>query len=123
MINVQGIEYKFYIEQLFVKQFEGFPNSVARVRWVCVMQRNGVKLVTGGQTDLDAPSGTGFIDIGALEAQQVVDWVIEKNGGESWLSGYLAAHDSALTEQEQFAGLEAWRIPLINPLKFDPLNV
>lgn len=123
MVNVNNIEYKFYIEKLYVRQHDGLPNSVSRVEWMCVMKRNGAKLFAGGRTDLDIPSPNGFIDISSLEAQQVIDWVIQKMGGDEFLVNYLSAHDAHLKEQEKDAGLEAWKIPLVNPLKFDPENV
>lgn len=123
MATMNGIEYKFYIENLFVKQYDGAPNSVARVGWACVMKRNGAKIIGCGQTDLDAPSTDLFIDIGSLEAQQVIDWVIAKQGGNGWVSAYLNLHDKALTDAESEIGLEAWKVPLVNPLKLDINNV
>lgn len=120
---MSGIEHKFYIEQLWVRQVDGCPNAVARVNWVCVMKRNGAKVFAGGVTDLESPLPDLFINIADLEAQQVIDWVVDKLGGDVWLTDFVAGHEQAMQKAEADLGIEAWHIPLINPLKFDPANV
>lgn len=120
---MNGIEYKFYIDKLWVKQFDQFPNAVARVEWACVMKRNGAKIIGFGESYLEAPQPGAFIDISSLEAQQVIDWCIENEGGENWLKGYILGHEHVLEREEEKLSLERWGIPLINPLKFDPANV
>ncbi len=120
---MNGIEHKFYINRLWVEQHEGCPNAVARVEWACVMKRNGAKVIGMGVSDLEAPSPSGFIDIGSLEAQQVLDWCISKEGGQPWLEAYIGGHEEQMQKAERDLSLERWSIPLINPLKFDLNNV
>lgn len=120
---MNGIEHKFYIDRLYVRQYEGTPNSIARVHWVCVLKRNGAKVFAHGHTDLPAPDPTGFINIAELEAQQVLDWVVAYEGGQPWVDGLIAAHEQAMQQAEQNLLFEAWHMPLINPVRFDPKNV
>jgi hypothetical protein len=117
------ITHKFYIERLYVRQYDGMANAVARVHWMCVMKRNGAKLFAAGVTDLNEPNPGNFLNIGELEAQTVIDWVVEKEGGELWVAGLVAAHEEAMQNAEVQSQFEPWHIPLINPLKFDPANV
>lgn len=120
---MNNITTKFYIEQLYVKQYEGLPNSVARVRWICVLKRGAGKLLAMGETDLAAPNPEAFINIGALEAQQVLDWVVQAEGGQPWLDNFVSLHEEQMQKAEADAAFEAWHIPLVNPQKFDPANV
>lgn len=118
-----SIEHKFYINQLFVRQYEGTPNAVARVGWICVIKRNGAKIFAPGHTDLVAPNPDSFINIAELEAQQVIDWVIAQEGGQGWVDNLIAVHEPTLQQAEQDLLLEAWHMPLLNPIRFDPTNV
>jgi hypothetical protein len=117
-----NINYKFYLDRLFVKNYENCPNSIVRVCWICVMERNDVKLEGGGYVDLDAPDLNNFTNIEQLEAQQVIDWMIEKMGGQTWLDSYLARHDSELTRKENEKDLIPWDTPLINSIKYDTIS-
>lgn len=120
---INNVEYRFLIERLFVRQHEDAPNAVARVHWVCVLSRNGAKVLASGQTDLSAPDSGAFINIAELEAAQVLNWVVAAEGGQVWLESFVDIHEGTLQAAEQSLGLEAWHIPLVNPLKFDPQNV
>ena len=117
------ITYKFYINELHVRQYDGAPNAVARVGWMCVIKRGIGKLFAAGHTDLSAPDPATFINIAELEAQQVLDWAISQEGGQAWVDNFIAAHEELLQQAEAEALLEPWHIPLLNPLKFDPANV
>lgn len=118
-----GISYQFYIERPFVKQHEGMPNAVARVFWACVMRRGGAHVIGMGVTDLPEPNPEAFINIGVLEAAQVLQWVIDVNGGSGWVENYVNSHEEQMQRAEFDATLEPWSLPLVNPLKFDPNNV
>lgn len=120
---MSNINYKFYIQELYVKQFQNTPNAVARVRWVCVLKRGRGKLFAGGLTDLNEPTPGAFISIAELEAQQVLDWVVQKEGGSVWVSQFIDSHETHMQAAEKEAELEAWHIPLLNPIRFDPDNV
>lgn len=117
------MEHKFYIRELYVRQHEGCRNAVARVEWVCVLKRGGAKVMAAGRTDLGAPDPSAFTSIGSLDAQQVLDWVVEKEGGQEWVNRLIAAHEGAMSQAEADLTLEPWHIPLINPQRFDPNNV
>jgi hypothetical protein len=117
------IQHNLYIQELYVKHYEGAPNAVARVRWMCVLSRGAGKVFAAGQTDLQQPDPQSFINIAELEAQQVIDWVLATLGGQAWLDGFIAAHEEAMQQAEADAAFEPWHIPLVNPLKFDPANV
>lgn len=117
------IEHKFYIERLYVRQYEGAPNSIARVHWVCVLKRNGAKVFAPGHTDLTAPDPAAFVNIAELEAQQVLDWVVAHEGGQPWVEALIAIHEPMMQQAEEALLLEAWHMPLINPVRFDPTNV
>lgn len=118
-----SIEYKFYLDKIYVKQYDNCPNSVARVHWICVIKRNNAKIFAGGTTDLSPPNKESFIDISTLEAQKVIDWVIQENGGQQWIDTFISNHEEQLKRAEMEAELEAWNIPLVNPIRFDPKNV
>lgn len=120
---MNNIEHKFYIQELYVKQYEGCPNAVARVKWVCVLKRGKGKLHAMGITDLAEPSTDAFINIASLEAQQVLDWVIAQEGGQPWVESLVTLHEDAMQNAEFNADFEPWHIPLVNPIRFDPLNV
>lgn len=120
---MNGIEHKFYIDRLFVRQYEDTPNAIARVHWVCVLKRNGAKVFAPGHTDLTAPDPTAFTNIAELEAQQVLDWVVAHEGGPGWVNGLISAHEPLMRQAEENLLLEAWHMPLINPVRFDPTNV
>lgn len=117
---INNVEYSFFIERVFVRQHDTISNAISRVNWVCTLTRNGAKLIAGGQTDLDVPDADLFIEITDVEASQVIDWVINKEGGKDWLSGFITVHEEALQQAEKDVGLEGWHIPLINPLKWNP---
>lgn len=120
---MNGMEHKFYIDQLYVRQYEGTPNAIARVHWVCVIKRNGAKVFAPGHTDLAPPSAEAFINIAQLEAQQVLDWVVAQEGGQPWVDAVVAAHEPLMQQAEAALLLEAWHMPLVNPVRFDPTNV
>lgn len=115
--------HNFYTQEMYVRQYPDCPNAVARVLWVCVIKRNGAKVLAAGRTDLDAPDVNNFISIDVLDAPKVMQWVIDKQGGDAWVESFIAAHEDKLAEAEAELVYERWRVPLINSLKFDPNNV
>lgn len=115
--------HSFYTQEMYVRQYPNCPNSVARVIWVCVIKRNGAKVIAAGKTDLNVPDSGNFIPIDVLDAPRVMQWVIDKEGGETWVNNLIAAHEFKLVEAESELVYERWRVPLINSLKFDPNNV
>lgn len=121
--TINGIDYQFYIDQLYVKQYPDTPNAVAKVRWACVMKRNKGKLLAMGDIELSKPDSENFINIASLDAATVLSWVIAAHGGEAWLNELIAGHEPHMAQSEAEAVFEAWHVPLLNPLKFDPKNV
>ncbi len=119
---MSDIQYKFYIDKLYVRQYDGAPNAVSRVYWICEMKRNGAMIYGSGQTDLNQPNVDSFINIAELEAQKVIDWVLQELGGQDWVTWFISAHEGQMQEAEKAIGLEAWHIPLVNPLKFEGMN-
>jgi hypothetical protein len=104
----------FYVDKVYVQQYQGCPNSVARVRWLCEMSRGGVKIYGGGETYLNPPSPYGFIPISQLTAAQVLDWVIDVNGGQAWVDVYVSDHEDAMQRAERNAQMQIWPNPLID---------
>jgi hypothetical protein len=116
------VTHEFYTQEMYVKQYPDCPNAVARVTWVCVMKRNGAKVIAAGRTELPPPDKSNFISIDVLDAPSVMNWVIAQEGGDAWVSNLVAAHEPMLNEAESELAYERWRVPLINSMKYDPNN-
>ena len=104
----------FYVDKVYVQQYPECPNSVARSTWICEMTRNGVKIYGAGVTYLTPPSPQGFIPIAQLTAQQVVDWIIQVQGGQPWVDSYVASHEDQMARAERNAEMQYWSTPLVD---------
>jgi len=95
-----GTTHSFHITELrALPQVDGLADVVAVVSWQVVFTRDGQQTFGGGETHLNPPDGSNFTPITQVTEQQVVDWVVAKEGGDEFLQMLYGIHEGALSEK------------------------
>ena len=89
----------FHITELrALPQVEGLADVIAVVAWQVVFARDGQQSFGGGETRLNPPDGSNFTPITQVTEQQVIDWVVAKEGGDEFLQMLYGVHDPVLAD-------------------------
>jgi hypothetical protein len=86
-------------------------NVVAKVFWAVAIERNGLESRGIGETLLDPPGGSPFVEYGQLTEQQLIDWVRAKEGGKTFIDMLTSIHEPILDRMEKERGLKEAVLP------------
>ena len=89
-------------------------NVVGIVYWECTFERNGATSKSGGETLLDVPTDT-FIPFDQLTEQQIVEWVIAKEGGVNFINMLKEINEPYLAYAESQMGLVEVKPSFLTP--------
>lgn len=116
------IQHEFFIQRIYtLPQVDNLQNVVAKVEWKALLSRNVFKSVAAGKTllNLSELNSGSFTPISDLSAATVLNWVIESEGGEGFLTRLKEVHAAIIAAKEYEANMQVWDIPLIEPKRWD----
>jgi hypothetical protein len=103
---------KFSIVKVLVNPGAGnLTNVVGKVSWEVVFERNGLESKGFGDTLLDAPAAPSFVEYDQLSEQQLIDWVLAKEGGQQFIDMLTAIHEPILDRLVRERGLKEAVLP------------
>lgn len=71
---------------------DGNQNVVGRVDWIVTFSAQGQEVKGGGSTDLNVYNIPNFISIDQLTKQDIINFVIDANGGNNWVQKLKDIH-------------------------------
>lgn len=77
---------------------QGLENVIAWVKWDIVFSKDDFKSIGTGETYLDIPNPDNFIDVLAVSKEQIKQWVIDKEGGNSFINMLADIHAPMLND-------------------------
>lgn len=99
---------KFSIMQVFAKGVDTVQPIIAKVIWQVVFSEDGVESLGAGETLLSAPvDGQPFTPIDQVTEDQIIQWVIDQEGGQNFVDQLTAIHTPALELKKRQVGLTA----------------
>lgn len=90
------MDYVFKIDNITgYPELNGMANVVATVYWTCTFTKGDGTSLGGGITMLDTSNldAANFVAIGDVTEQQVIDWVIAKEGGKGFIDMLNQIHE------------------------------
>lgn len=110
----------FYIESInVIPSINGCINAIKRIVWHVIFEKDGIQSQGAGETYLNDPVAESFIPIDQLTDQQVIDWVVEKNGGANYLAEIRAYHEQDIDIKKLKESLITWEQPLLEPQRWN----
>ena len=90
----------------------GRTNVVATVQWMLIATRNGHE--SSSFVDSIIPIGglSEFTPIDQLTKEQILEWSIAAQGGQSFINMLMQHHEMVISEAEARAGVEIYLGPL-----------
>jgi hypothetical protein len=81
----------------------GYENVVVKVQWVAEYSRDGFKSTGAGVTRFNPDAITSFTPLAEVTERQMADWVVNAEGGESFVKMLAEVHERYIREQEMDA--------------------
>jgi hypothetical protein len=103
---------KFTITKAMTRpHVNGLADVIGKVFWEVTFEQDGLKSKGVGETVLDAPTSESFVEFAQLTEQQIIDWVIAKEGGEAFVNMLTGIHNPILERLAQERGLQEVVLP------------
>jgi hypothetical protein len=94
------MNHTFHITGLFTLPTHGaLSNVLAKVQWEIVFAQDGHESIAGGETLLDVDNIEQFTPFEQVTAAQVSDWVLTKEGGQTFIDMLTDIHKSILEQK------------------------
>lgn len=91
--------YEFLITDIKVYPMVGsLQNVIGWVKWNIVFTKDGFKSVSEGETYLENPDPTAFVDVSAVSKEDIKQWVIAKEGGKGFIDMLSSIHAPILND-------------------------
>ena len=88
---------------------------IGKVHWTVAIEDDGVVSMGGGDTILGAPSEDGFIAFENLTEQQLIDWVVAKEGGQGFVDMLSSLHQPNIARLKLERGMQEVVLPFALP--------
>lgn len=106
------IEAEFKINNMLVlPNHENFENVVAKIFWSAKLKAQNVEIDTAGESTLHIFNLTNIKPIDELTHEDLVNFVIESNGGENWLSKFKYMHGQLLADKLFESNMVSFPVP------------
>lgn len=97
---------KFSVLQVFAHDANTDRPVIGKIIWQVVFSEDGVESVGAGETLLPAPvEGGPFTPIEQVTEEQIIQWVLDQEGGQGFVDHLAAIHTPALELKKQELGL------------------
>lgn len=108
----------YTINITFVRVFPqrgGYENVIAKVGWSIEFERDGFTSLGLGETTFDVDGIQSFTPFDQVTKEQIVAWVIEREGGQAFLNMLAQVHGAAIDAKALDAETEPADMPFIVP--------
>jgi len=95
-------------------------NVIAKVEWTVIFERNGFTSVGAGTTLFDVEGIQGFTPFDQVTKEQLVSWVIEREGGQVFIDALSVFHSSMIAIQEIDAQTQSVSLSYVEPQSQSP---
>lgn len=95
-------------EVFVIPEYNGRQNVIRRVLWQITFEEDGVKSTAGIETFLDIDNIENFVPANEVGNELLLQWVLEIQGGDSFISAIQPYHEEDLTYAKKCAGLETY---------------
>lgn len=124
------MNYTFEIKEVLgYPELNGFSNVIATVEWLVTFEQDGGISFGGGKTSLDTSTidQNLYVDIQDVSEQQIIDWVIQKEGGEEFINQLIEVHrpvclENSIEKQQQPLPTSFTSVPDMEPVKLEPIK-
>lgn len=95
------LNYDFKITKVeALPSYGGHENVVVKVHWLAEYSRDGFKSTGAGMTRFDPDAIENFTPLAEVTARQMADWVVNAEGGESFVKMLAEVHERYIRGQE-----------------------
>lgn len=94
-------------------EHNGFENVVRNVHWKMIITdpyHTDISSIGTVETMLDIDEIDSFIDITTLTKTQILDWALEKQGGDTFIDTVMPIHQDNIFRQKQLIGVVEYDI-------------
>lgn len=93
-----------------------YENVIAKVGWSIEFERDGFTSVGLGETAFDVDGIQSFTPFDQVTKEQLVSWVVEREGGQAFLNALAQVHGAAIDAKALDAETELADMPFVQPL-------
>jgi len=92
-----------------------YENVIAKVGWAIEFERDGFKSLGLGETSFDVDGIQGFTPFEQVTKEQIVAWVIEREGGPAFMAMLAQVHGAAIDAKALDAETQSMTLPFVEP--------
>lgn len=112
VITIKDVEVTFEPKNIKVfPEVDGNTNVIGKVIWAVKFAGGGQEIEGGGSTDLTVFNIKDFKPIDQLTKQDLINFIIQANGGENWVSRLKDIHFELLYNKVKDAAMVDHPLP------------
>lgn len=121
------MNYTIKITEVYsIPAYNGFKNMISKVRWEIEFERNNFTSLAVIETVLDTDNINNienFTELEDLTKDQIVEWVLNKEGGDNFISMLKEIHSKALDDKEIASKAIRLDLPFVTTPVVQPINI
>jgi len=100
-----------------------YENVIAKVGWSVEFERDGFKSLGLGETSFDVDGIQSFTPFDQVTKEQIVAWVIEREGGPAFMAMLAQVHGAAIDAKALDAETQSMALPFVEPSPVAPPTI
>lgn len=118
------MNYTIKITEVYsIPESNGFKNMIPKVKWEIEFERNNFISLAVIETVLDIDNIENFTELEDLTKDQIVEWVLNKEGGDNFISMLKEIHSKALDDKEIASKAIRLDLPFVTTPVVQPINI
>jgi hypothetical protein len=96
---------------------DGYANVITKVIWSISFSQSNIESIASVETvlDFDSQNTSSFIPVEQIDKETIINWVLEKEGGQGFLDILTPIHEAELQRKELESSLVELSLDFVTP--------